>query len=91
MNGIRVEEVAHALELEVVGLLAGGEHGAVAVRDVDGAEWVLKVFGLGEEPKLARAIAVAATLRSRGVPVSDPYRVSTAAGTRVHAAAPVRR
>ena len=73
MNDIGVEAVAHALELEVLGRLAGGEHGAVAVSDVDGAEWVLKVFRPDDERKLAHAIAVAATLRSRGVPVPDPY------------------
>lgn len=37
MSRIGVEAVAHALELEVVGRLAGGEHGAVAVSDADGA------------------------------------------------------
>jgi hypothetical protein len=37
MNDVGVEAVAHALELEVLGRLAGGEHGAVAVSDVDGA------------------------------------------------------
>jgi aminoglycoside phosphotransferase (APT) family kinase protein len=80
MNDVGVEAVAHALELEVLGRLAGGEHGAVAVSDVDGAEWVLKVFRPDDERKLAHAIAVAATLRSRGVPVPDPYRVGAAAG-----------
>jgi aminoglycoside phosphotransferase (APT) family kinase protein len=80
MNGIGVDAVAHALELELVGRLIGGEHGAVAVSDADGAEWVLKVFGPDEEPKLARAIAVAARLRSRGVPVPASYHVGTTAG-----------
>ena len=37
MSRIGVDAVAHALELEVVGPLVGGEHGAVAVRDADGA------------------------------------------------------
>jgi hypothetical protein len=80
VNGIGVDAVADALELEVVGRLAGGEHGAVAVSDADGTHWALKVFGFDEERKLASAIAVAATLRSRGVPVPAPYRVGTAAG-----------
>ncbi len=79
MNVDGVEAVADALELEVVTPLVGGEHGAVAMIDADGEAWVLKVFGPDEEPKLARAVAVAATLRSRGVPVPAPYRVGTAA------------
>jgi hypothetical protein len=37
MSRIGVNAVAYALELEVVGRPAGGEHGAVAVSDVDGA------------------------------------------------------
>ena len=60
MNGVGVEAVAHALELEVLGRLAGGEHGTVAVSDVDGAEWVLEVFGrrdVAVVPEIERHLA----------------------------------
>jgi aminoglycoside phosphotransferase (APT) family kinase protein len=50
------------------------------VTDADGAAWVLKVFAPWDEPRLAQAIGIAATLRSRGVPVPAPYHVGTAAG-----------
>ena len=50
---------------EVVGRLAGGEHGAVAVGDAEGTAWVLEVFHPDDERRIAGAIAVAATVRSR--------------------------
>ena len=55
MTGIGVDAVAHALELEVVGRLAGGEHGAVAVSDADGAHWVLTAHHL--VPEIERHLA----------------------------------
>jgi aminoglycoside phosphotransferase (APT) family kinase protein len=80
MNGMGVDAVAHALELDVVGRLVGGENGAVAVTDADGAAWVLKVFELEEETTLGRAIEIAGRMRSRGVPVPAPYQAGAAAG-----------
>jgi aminoglycoside phosphotransferase (APT) family kinase protein len=80
MNAAGTASVARALRLDGSERLAGGEHGAVSVTDADGAAWVLKVFALADEPKLRRALEIAARLRSRGVPVPAPYHVGTAAG-----------
>ncbi len=74
------ERVAEELGLDVVGRLAGGERGALAVAASDGASLVLKVFPLDEERILANALEVAARVRARGVPVPDPYWTGTTPG-----------
>jgi aminoglycoside phosphotransferase (APT) family kinase protein len=78
MTEVGMAVVAHELRLDVRERLTGGEHGAMSVTDADGAAWVLKVFALADEPKLRRALDIAARLRSRGVPVPAPYHVGTA-------------
>jgi hypothetical protein len=71
------EVVAKELGLDVIGRLAGGERGALAVDASDGAALVLKVFPLDDARGLANALEVAARVRARGVPVPDPYWTGT--------------
>jgi Ser/Thr protein kinase RdoA (MazF antagonist) len=71
------EIVAKELGLDVIGRLAGGERGALAVDASDGAALVLKVFPLDEARGIANALEVAGRLRARGVPVPDPYWMGT--------------
>ena len=65
--------VADELGLVVVGSLAGGEHGALAVDSRAGDPLVLKVFAPTDHVRLAEAMRVADRVRTRGVPVPDPY------------------
>jgi len=74
------QRVAHELGLEVIERLAGGERGAVAVEGQDGVGLVLKVFPRHEANDLAKALDVAARVRTRGVPVPHPYRTGTTDG-----------
>src|SRR3954466_16017430 len=71
------ELLADELGLEVITRLHGGERGALAVQASDGASLVLKVFSLDQSGGLARSLEVAARVRSRGVPVPDPYWMGT--------------
>ena len=59
------EIVAKELGLDVIGRLAGGERGALAVDASDGAALVLKVFPLDEARGLATALEVAGRVRAR--------------------------
>jgi hypothetical protein len=69
--------VARELGLEVISRLPGGERGALAVEDSEGAPLVLKTFSLDEARLIANALEVADRLRARGVPVPEPYWTGT--------------
>lgn len=71
-------DVASALELVVEGALAGGEHGAFAVRSRRGTRLVLKVFDPSWALRLRRSVEVVGAVRGRGIPVPWPYETGVA-------------
>ncbi len=67
LREVRALVAASGLPLVVDGLLAGGEVGAVRVRDADGRPGVLGLH-VGDEHEIRGHLAVAEAARARGVP-----------------------
>jgi len=73
---VRVEDVAHELELVVVGSCTGGEFGATHVRDADGRDLVFKL--VHDLAWATRGAGVAGRVRARGYPAPEYVAVGEA-------------
>jgi hypothetical protein len=72
--------VAAALGLEIIGQLAGGEHGALRVRTATGTQQVLKVFGIERAARLETAREMTGHLATIGGAVTGRYTVGVVCG-----------
>jgi aminoglycoside phosphotransferase (APT) family kinase protein len=76
-----LDRIADHLSVEVVSRLAGGEFGALLVRDRDGGELVLKALPSEEfADRFARGASLAMRLRSRGYPAPEYVGTGVALG-----------